>query len=154
MAIVQSVTVSGTAGITVTNAPPSASTDWHLPEGGLSFPDFEMRNTYAPDSDDVSGSELTAYALGPGTMPLVIEVHGTSTADMQTNRRALEAAFSQVGETITLSIDGQTETYPMFPTWPKWGVVNSGDLKAHIAVATLSVPVNPMTTDSSSSSSS
>lgn len=147
-AIVQSLTITraslSLADLVITNAPPSSSTDFHIPEGGLTFPDFEMRVAYVPDSDDVPGSALEAYALGLGSMPLTIEAHGTSMADLQANRRALEAAFSQSGETLTLTLDGETETYPFFPTWPRWGVVDSGNLKARIQPATLTVPVNPL----------
>ena len=150
MATAQAFTISGASGITASNT----STSYTIAEGGLAFPDFDMRLTYAPDSDDVAGAVLIGYALGVGTLPLTLDVRGSSLADMQTKRRALEAAFSQAGETITLTIGTQTETYPMFPTWPKWGAVNSGALEQFIATATLAVPVNPMTTDSSSSSSS
>jgi hypothetical protein len=143
MPVAQSVTVSGPDGFTATNAPPSSSTDFSVPEGGLAFPDFDMRITYAPDTDNVPGSVPTAYALGIGSMPLIIDVHGTSIADLQVNRRALEAAFKQAGQTITLSLDGETEVYSFIPTWPKWGVVNSGFLERRIVPATLAVPVNP-----------
>lgn len=137
MALAQSVVVSGTAGLTVTNDP---TADYTITEGGLAFPDFEIRNTYGPDSDDFPGAVLTAYAMGVGTLPLTIDVKGATVAELQTNRRALEAAFAQVGETVTLSIGGEEEVYPMFPSWPKWGAIGS----ARIITATLSVPVNPM----------
>ena len=144
MIVAQSLTVSGTAGITVTNDVPDSSTDYTIPEGGLAFPDFDMRLAYMPDADDVDGSVLSAFSLGVGSLPLVIDVHGTTIADLQANRRALEAAFSQSGETLTLGIGGETEVYPFFPTWPKWGVINSGGLTTRILTATLTVPVNPM----------
>lgn len=132
------------ADLVITNAVPGPTADFSIPEAGLAFPDFDMRNAYGPDSDDVPGSVLTAYALGIGSLPLTLEVHGTDLADLQANRRALEAAFSQVGETLTLGIGSEEETYPMFPSWPKWGAINSGALNARIIAATLTVPVNPM----------
>jgi len=152
MAVVaQSLTVSGAAGITATNDP---TADFVIPEGGLAFPDFDMRLTYAPDSDGVPGAVLLSHDQALGSLPLLIAAQGTSLADLQANRRALEAAFSQRDETLTLGLGTETETYPFFPTWPKWGVVDSGRLAGLIIAATLTVPVNPMTADSSSSSSS
>ena len=141
-AVAQSLIVSGTAGLTFTNDP--TSTDYVIPEGGLSWPDFDMRNEYLPDVDNVPGSLSRAFALGLGSMPLLINTHGTSLADLQVNRRALEACFSQEGETITLNVGGETEEYPFIPTWPKWGVIDSGRLERRIFTATLAVPVNPL----------
>ena len=147
-AIVQSLTITRASlslgDLVITNDVPTSSTDYNLPEGGLAFPDFDMRVSYAPDADDVPGSQLVAYALGLGSLPLTIDTHGTSLADLQVNRRGLEAAFAQSGETVTLSIGGETETYPCIPTWPKWGAINSGALQVRIVSASLTVPVNPM----------
>lgn len=142
MAITQSLTVSGTAGLTFTNDPSAA--DYVIPEKGLAFPDFDMRITYIPDQDDVPGSTLQAWALGIGSCPLLIDVRGSSLVVLQANRRALEAAFSQVGETLTIGFGGQAEVYPFIPTWPKWGTIDSGSLTSRIITATLAVPVNPM----------
>lgn len=145
MPVAQSLTISREGGdLVIENVVPGGSTDFSIPEGGLSFPDFEAANTYAPDSADTSGSVLNAYRLGLGTMALTLEVHGTSIADLQANRRALEAAFFQPAYTVTLTIGGATEVYPAFPAWPKWGAINSGALVSRIATATLIVPVNPM----------
>lgn len=141
-AVAQSLIVSGAAGLTFTNTP--TSTAYVIPEGGLSWPDFDMRVEYLPDVDNVPGSVLRSYALGLGSMPLLINTHGTDMADLQANRRALEACFSQEGETITLSLDGETEEYPFIPTWPKWGVIDSGRLERRIFQASLAVPVNPL----------
>jgi hypothetical protein len=151
MAVTQTLTVSGTAGLTFTNDP--SATDYVIPEGGLSFPDFDMRIAYHPDQDDVPGSVLRSFALGLGSMPVQIDTCGTSLADLQANRRALEACFSQQDETLTITIGTESETYPFFPTWPKWGVIDSGRLIGRIFTATLSVPVNPLTDSGSSSSS-
>lgn len=154
MAVAQSLTVSRTTGdLVITNAVPTSSTDFSIPEEGLAFPDFDVRISLLDDADDLSGSVLKAYSLGAGVMPLVLEVHGTSMADLQANRRTLEQAFYRDSYDLTLSIGGETETYPAFPAWPKWGTVRSGLLRELIAVATLSVTVNPMSADSSSSSS-
>jgi len=142
MAIAQSLVVSGTAGLTFTNDP--TSTNYVIPEKGLAFPDFEMRVTYFPDQDDVAGSLPQSFALGIGSCPLSIDVRGSTLAALQANRRALEAAFAQSGETLTIGFGGQTETYPFIPTWPKWGAIDSGALKSGIVTATLIVPVNPM----------
>lgn len=142
MAVSQSLIVSGTAGLTFTNDP--TSTDYVIPEGGLSWPDFDMRIEYLPDVDNVPGSVLRAFALALGSMPIIIKTMGVDLADLQANRRALEDCFKQSGETLTINIGGQTEEYPFMPTWPKWGVIDSGRLERRIFDATLAVPVNPL----------
>lgn len=139
MAVAQSLTLSG--GFTASNA---LGSTYILPEGGLAYPDFEARLGYLPNNDDVPGGSLRAATLDVGSLPLSIIVNGTSTADLQTKRRALEAAFSQFTYTVTISVGGQTETYNAFMAWPKWGAVDSGAAKAFLATATLTVPVNPM----------
>lgn len=147
MPVAQSLTITraslSLADLVITNSP-TAGADYVIPEGGLAYPDFDMRITYVPDQDDVDGSLLQAWALGIGSLPLKVDVHGSDMADLQANRRALEAAFAQSGETLTLSFGGETEEYPFIPSWPKWGVVDSGNLNALLAPATLTVPVNPM----------
>jgi hypothetical protein len=144
MAITQSLTVSRSSGDLVMTNTTDLSAPYVIAEGGLSFPDFAFRLTYLPDNDDVPGKALKAATLDQGTMPLLIDVRGSTLADLQANRRALEAAFGQFSYTVTLTIGTETETYNAFPHWPKWGVVDSGRVSARIFRATLSVPVNPM----------
>lgn len=143
MAVSQSLTVSQTGPDFV--ASNDSSTAYVIPELGMAWPDFDVRLTYAPDSDDVAGSTPLAATLGVGSLPLTITVKGTSTTDLQTKRRALEAAFSQFTYTVTIEVDSQTEVYDAFYAWPKWGAIDSGQAKQFLAVATLTVPVNPPT---------
>lgn len=142
MPAAQALTVSQTpSDFVASNAPGSA---FLIPEKGLAWPNFDVRLANAPDSDDVPGSLALSATLGQGTLPLTINVHGTSTADLQTKRRALEAAFSQFTYTLTITVDGEDETYTASMAWPKWGAIDSGMVSEHMAVATLTVPVNPM----------
>jgi hypothetical protein len=141
-ALSQSLTVSQAGGdFVATNV---IGDPYILPEKGLAYPDFEVRLGYLPDNPDVAGSSPNSATLGVGTLPLQIAVTGTSSADLQTKRRALEAAFGQFSYTVTIEVGGQTETYDAFMAWPKWGAVDSGDAAKFLALATLSVPVNPM----------
>lgn len=144
MAVAQVLTVSRTSGDLVITNTTDRTQPYVIPEGGLAFPDFDMRLTFAQDQPDVPGKAILSAALDQGTMPLLIDVRGATMAELQANRRALEDAFAQFAYTVQLSLDGETETYNAFPCWPKWGAVNSGAMAARIVQASLSVPVNPM----------
>jgi hypothetical protein len=144
MSVAQSIAVSVpwvvSDEVTITNDPPAGGTHPPLILGSWEPPTFAQRLDYLPDNPDVSGKFLRSQALDQGTLPLVIDVYGTDMADLQTNRRAVEAMFSQFTYTVTLTFDGVSEVYDAFPTWPQWSL----DLPNRIATATLSVPVNPM----------
>lgn len=138
--ITQALTVSGAAGLIITNDPYAGS--FHIPEGGLAYPDFDFRLGFAPDGD-LPGTVLTSAVLGVGTVPFTIICHGSTTSALQTARRTLEAAFSQVGESLVITVDALSEAYDFFPSWPKWGAIDAGEAASHMKTATLSVQVNP-----------
>jgi hypothetical protein len=108
--------------------------DHHLPEGGLSWPQFTMRRAYFPDSDFVDGSLLSSAVKGMGTHALSIYAHGDTTAELFAAMDVLEAAFT---------IDGVSRTYAADPEFPQWGEVDSGMVRAHMARATVTVPLHP-----------
>lgn len=122
-------------------------TDWagafHLPEDGVGRGNFSIRRTYAPNSRLIGGQQLLSAVTDLGSLPLRIYAHGTSTADLAMNMAALDAALSQWAYQITLTVDGVSQTWWADPELPTWGPVDSGEVAAHIAVASVSVPIQP-----------
>jgi hypothetical protein len=114
------------------------------PEDGLAQPNFEMRRRYAPDSAYTPGRLLLGSVLDGTTIPLTIDVRGTSAANLLSRKAELEAAVAQFAYTVTMVVAGQTVgTWPADPTAPWWGIVNHADAAAFIATGTLAIPVNP-----------
>lgn len=121
----------------------SSDTFW-LPEDGVSWPDFAMRRTYLPDSDYVGGQQLRSAVPAASTLPLTIYAHADTTAELKAAMAELSAAATQWAYDLTLTIDGESWTYPADPEFPQWGQVDSGMVRAHMARASLTVPVNPI----------
>lgn len=141
MPVWQSITVSADPDdITISGETPNGASRPAYILSSLDLPTFAYRLTFAPDVDDVSGKELQAFALDAGSCAVVVKVHGSTVADLQTNRRALEALFGQQSYTFTVTLDGEDEVYQGFPVFPVWDI----DVVGKIATATLSVPLNPM----------
>lgn len=122
---------------------PSAGVPLWLPEDGVSEPDFAFRIFYAEDSAYVPGRQALAAVLDASTLPLVVKARGESGVALRAAKGLLEAASSQWAYEVTVNIDGATQTFPADPCWPSWGRVDSGAVKAGIATASLSIPVNP-----------
>ena len=62
---------------------------------------------------------------------------------MEANKALLEAALSQWAYTITTTVDGVATAYNAEPCIPTWGPVEAGMVRARLARASVSVPVNP-----------
>jgi hypothetical protein len=117
---------------------------FHLPEGGLSRPGFAVRRTYAPDSAWTAGRQLLAAVSDAGTLPLTIHAHGDTATELEAAIDELEAATSQFTYPIAVDIDGVSRTWAADPELPQWGAVDSGLVGAHMAIATISIPLNPL----------
>lgn len=121
---------------------PNAS-NFHLPEDGADRPNMLMRRTYAPDSAYVGGRQMLAAVRDAGSIPLVIYVHATTAALLETAKDELEAATSQWTYDLTLTVNGQARTWAADPELPTWGALDSGMVKAHLARASIVIPLNP-----------
>lgn len=67
------------------------------------------------DSPDVDGAFLVAAAKGLTTAPLVIRVYSTSRTDQNNKVDALLRAFEQFSYQLTITIDGQAQTWDCMP---------------------------------------
>lgn len=126
----------------VIDADPFAG-DFHLPEDSATWPAFSMRRSYLPDSDWIAGQQLRSAVRSPATLPLTIYAHSDTTAGLRAVMEELEAASSQWAYDISLTMDGSTWTWPADPELPQWGDIDSGMARAHMARASLVVPINP-----------
>ena len=102
-----------------------------------------MRRTYAPDSAYFPGRSLLAAVSDASTLPVVIYAHATTSALLKTARTELETALTQWAYEVTYAEDGQTWTWLADPELPQWGAVDSGMVRAHIARASVVIPLNP-----------
>lgn len=108
---------------------------------GWSRPSFEWRRTYAPDSRNFR-RQILAAVRDAVDVPFVVNVHGTTPADLEAKVNAIEAALGQFVYDATLTIDGQARTYECEVCGPAWEQ-DGGMVRAHMAKATFTVPINP-----------
>lgn len=114
-----------------------------IDEQGLGRPGFSFRKEFAPESSWVAGRQPLSAVLDVSELPVQVYARGASTAALEATMATLEAAVSQWSYTVTLTIDGVAHSYSAECTWPQWGPVDSGEVRAHLARAALSIPVNP-----------
>lgn len=117
----------------------------YLPEGGVTRPVFSTRYTRTPQSAYEDGNgDLLAAVREATDLPVTIYAHGEDTAALEAAKAALEAAVAQWSYDLTLTVDGAAVTYSaeILLDVP-WGPVDSGLVRAHMAVASFSIPLNP-----------
>lgn len=136
------VTITTPGGPFVIDSVPGVGRIW-LPEDGLERPSFEAVHAAAPSSVYEDGETLLAVRRAQANLPFVAYAQGSSGAALAALMDSLEAALWQYPFTLTLEVDGVAKTYPAWPSAPRWGAVDSGMERAHLARATCSVPVNP-----------
>ena len=131
------------ADLVITNNP--VGTDFHLPEDGLEQPEMNYRLGYMPDHPDIHGKQLLSAVLEHSNIPLSVYVKGATAAALGTNKAALSDAFGQFSYSVTVDVDGESwGTFSADPAGIRWGAVDSGMVRAHLARASLVVPVYPI----------
>ncbi len=121
----------------------AADATYFLPPEGITRPAFTMRRTYAPDGD-ITGKQLLQAVQDSGPVQLSIYAQATSTSALTTAMEALDAAATQWSYDLTVTVDGVARTYPADPEFPQWGLVDAGLVGVFLALATITVPVNPV----------
>ena len=128
--------------LVITNNP--FGTTLHLPEDGLVWPAFGTRRTYAPDSAYVPGKALLAAVRDATEIPVTIYAHGDSGAATDAAKAELEDALAQWSYDLTLTVDSVAHVYRAeIVLGVPWGPVDSGMVRAHLASASFSIPLNP-----------
>jgi hypothetical protein len=130
--------------LTVSSGGDPAASPLQLDRNGLVDPDQIWRKTYAPDSQDVHGSELISAVLSQSSLPLIIWVNGSDYATFRTNRKTLIDTLSQFTYTATVTIDSQVEVWQCDPADISPGPVLVEQVAAHHQNLTLTIPVYPI----------
>lgn len=145
--------MSSTASITITRTALSladlvindTSATYRLTPDGLGDPGMTWRLTSMPDSADVHGTEYIAAVLEQSSLPLKVLVMGADAAAVRTARNALTAALSQFDYSITVTVDGQAQTWDCSPaSWSLADGVQYAMVAARLEVMTITVPVYPI----------
>lgn len=120
-------------------------TTLYLPEDGLVRPAFGTRYTRTPVSAYESGNgDLLAAVREATDLPVTVYAHADTTAALEAAKAELEASVAQWSYDLTLTVDGAVRTYSaeILLDVP-WGPVDSGMVRAHMARASFSIPLNP-----------
>lgn len=105
--------------LTITGSRATADDFW-IPAGGYVRPQFQQRQTYAPDSAYIPGRQPLAVVLNDGNLPLTIGVKAANAATLAALRAVLSAAVAQWSYTVTVTLDGVAETWTCRAAWPTW----------------------------------
>ena len=115
----------------------------HIDEGGVGAVGWDFRRGYAPDPSWRGGKTLLSFVREATTLPLTIYAHAATSAALAAVKAELEAAAAQWSYDVTVTIDGVSEVFHCEPAIPQWGAADSGMVRAHLARASLVIPVNP-----------
>lgn len=114
-----------------------------LQENGQGRPGKLWRRTLV-SSPFGHGSVQTQATLEQASIPLTIYAQAASTAALRTMKATLEAALHQWIYSLTLTEDGQAETFECDCADVSWGDFDSGMTRAHLARATVTIPCYPV----------
>ena len=115
-----------------------------LPEDALTWPVFDTRYLWAPDSNYEPGRTLLAAVKGNAEPPLTIYAGGDTTAELETAKAELAAAVAQWSYDLTFTVDAIAHAYNAVIVLDlPWGPVDSGMARAHMARTSFSIPLNP-----------
>jgi hypothetical protein len=114
-----------------------------LDESGFGRPQFTFRKGHAPESDIFPGQSLLTAVKDQAAIPCGIYARGASAAALDTAMTELETALAQFVFTVTLTVDGVAKSFEAECTAPAWGALDSGEVEAHLARASVVIPVNP-----------
>lgn len=118
--------------------------DFWLAEDDITWPTFTMRRTYAPDANDVAGASLLHAVADQGSIGLKIGARTSTMAALKAAMDELTAATTQFEYVLTLVVDGVTiGAYNADPEFPQWGALDSGNVRAKINEAVITIPINP-----------
>lgn len=136
------VTISRDGEDLVLNDYPDDSGFW-LPEDGITWPSFTMRRTYAPDSQEIAGRALLKAVEDAGQTTLIVKMNADTASELAALRDELAAATSQFTYTLTILVDGVGRSWQAEAELPQWGEFDSGEWKASMDTATITIPLNP-----------
>jgi len=115
---------------------------YRFTEDGLGYVVQSVRTTTMPDSVDVDGTEIVAFAREATSLPLEFHVLAASTSALAAAVTALEDALYRLSYPVTRTADGVAKTYAGSPCAlvPKRGSLDSGVSAAHMDTFTVVIP--------------
>lgn len=137
-----SVTIDRTslskAALVISDAGPT----YRFTADGMGYVVRSVRITTAPDSADVDGSEIVAFAAESTGLTLEFYVSGDSSASVAAAVAELEEAFFRLSYPVTRTVDGVSATYNGGPCAlkPVRGSVDSGVVAAHFDTYSVTIP--------------
>jgi hypothetical protein len=117
-------------------------TDYRFTEEGVGYVVQSVRVATAPDSADVDGSEVIAFARNATGLPLEFHVIGSSAADLASKIAEVEAALYRLDYPVTRDVEGVAKTYSGGPCalTPKRGTYDSGLLGRFFDTFAVTIP--------------
>lgn len=118
---------------------------YSLTAAGLGRPLVTARYTYADASADVEGQVLLQAVRDTSALPLEVLVQANTYAALQDALDALADAVWQFTYTTTTTVAGVSRSWRCQPCAPQVdeGVITHARADQHLAVAALTIPVNP-----------
>lgn len=123
------------------------STTLRFTENGVGYVVQSVRTTTMPDSVDVNGSEVVAFARDATSLTLEFHVLGASSAAVAATVADLEEAFFRLDYPVTRVVDGVSATYSGAPCAlrPVRDAVDSGVVAQHFDTFAVTIPFpNPI----------
>ena len=121
----------------------SPDTGRWVAEDGLTYPEKRWRKEYA-DARNLHGSVLLRATLEHASIAGTLYVQAADAAALKAAKAEVEAAFGQFFYPVTVDDDGVATTYNADPGDVSWGSADSGMSRAHLARATVLIPVYPI----------
>jgi hypothetical protein len=125
--------------LTIGDAPSGTSSMW---VSTLTRPTLDYDRSYA-GSPFMPPVQVHAV-LGTGELTLTVVAEATTSAGLATLRGQLQAALAVFAYTLTIVEDGVTEAWEADCAVPAWNDHSAAYAKAHLAVATVTIPVYPI----------
>lgn len=119
-------------------------------EDGVGYVVQSVRVTTMPDSADVDGSEIVAFAREATSLALEFHIIGATASALDASIAEMEAALFRLGYPVTRTVDGISKTYDAGPCAlvPSRAAVDSGVLAQHFDTFKVTIPLpNPVPTD-------
>lgn len=125
---------------------PSPSSDFWIPEEGISYPKFARRKTRAPGPPHIDGpGALLARVSDIGLFPLTVYAGADTDEALWDAREALQAAVDQWSYDLTLEVGDATRTFTAECVDDEidWGEIDSGMVRARICRGSIAIPLYP-----------
>lgn len=112
----------------------------------MNEPARQARITYADDSPDVSGSLAIQAVWQQAVLTAVVDLQGTSQADLEAKKARLQAVIGRLSYTAIQEINGVQTTLACYfgSMVPASDSIDLNELEEFSASYTLSIPCQPL----------